>query len=110
MSAPRHGDQIHVAARFMRLPAVPTTEAFVRIATAVGSVDVKVSQAALLTTEGERIEFAPPCNSMTLIKGEGFYLRCELTDHPNSKHRAHFSLSDVEWYDSDPGAVRIESR
>lgn len=108
MSAPRHGDQIHVAARFMRLPAVPTTEAFVRIATAVGSVDVKVSQAALLTTAGERIEFAPPCTSLLLIEGERFYLRCESTDHPKRKHWAHCSPSDVEWDDDDPNAVRIE--
>lgn len=111
MNAPRHGDQIHVAARFMRLPAVPnTTEAFVQIATAEGTVDVKVSRAALLTTEGKWVEFTSPCNSMLLIEDEGFYLRCETTRfHPKGKHWAHFSPSDVEWTDDDPNAVRIES-
>lgn len=108
MSAPRHGDQVHVAARFMRLPAVPTTEAYVRIATAEGSVDVKVSQSALLTTEGKPIDWNPPCNSMLLIEGERFYLRCESTDHPKGKHWTHCSPSDVEWDDDDPNAVRIE--
>lgn len=110
MSAPRHGDQVHVAARLLFLAhGVPTTEAFVRIATATGSVDVKVSQAALLTTEGKPVEWNPPCNSLLLIGDEGFYLRCESTDHPKGKHWAHFSPSDVEWDDDDPNAVRIES-
>lgn len=111
MSAPRHGDQVHVAARFMRLPAVPTTEAYVRIATAGGTVDVKVSQAAVLTTEGKPVEFAPLCTSIILVKGEGIYLRCEYRNvHPKpGTHWARFSPSDVEWDDDDPNAVRIES-
>lgn len=112
MSAPRHGDQVHVAARFMRLPAVPNTaEAFVQIATAEGTVDVKVSQAALLTTEGKWVEWNPPCTSLIFVEGEGIYLRCEYqTVNPKPhKHWAHFSPSDVEWTDDDPNAVRIES-
>lgn len=110
MSAPKPHDRVHVAARFMRLPAVPTTEAYVRINTAAGAIDVKVSQDALLTTEGKPFDWNPLCNSMILIEGEGFYLRCETTrDHPKGKHWAHFSPSDVEWTDDDPNAVRIES-
>ena len=105
MSAPRHGDQVHVAARFMRLPAVPTTEAYVRIATAAGSVDVKVSQTALLTTEGKWIEWNPPCTSLIFVEGEGAYFRCKATEY---RHRKHWA-PDVEWTDDDPNAVRIES-
>lgn len=108
MSAPRHGDQIHVAARFMRLPAVPTTEAFVRIATAEGAVDVKVSQSTVLTTDGTPIIWEP-CTSMFLVKGEDVYVRCALEEHdvPN-EHRSYFSPSEVVWTDAHPNAVRIQ--
>ena len=107
MSAPRHGDQVHVAARFMRIPP-GRSGVVVRINTPAGVVDVKVSLGALLTTEGKRIEWSPPCNSLLLIEDERFYLRCELPGHPEGKHWAHYSPSDVEWDDDDPNAVRIE--
>lgn len=111
MSAPRHGDQVHVAARFMGIfDDEPTTEAYVRIATAEGTVDVKVSQAALLTTEGQPIEWNLACTSLLLVEGRrDVYLRCESTGHPKGKHWAHCSPSDLEWDDDDPNAVRIES-
>lgn len=106
MSTPRHGDQVHVAARFMRLPPVLcTTEAYVRIATAEGTVDVKVSQDALLTTEGKPFDWNPSCNSLLFVESEGAYFRCKSTNHPSGKHWA----PDVEWDDDNPNAVRIES-
>lgn len=112
MSMPKPHDRVHVAARFMRLPAIPTTEAFVRINTAAGAVDVKVSQDALLTTEGKPFDWNPSCNSLLFVESEGAYFRCKSTNHPSGKHWAPIGkhwAPNVEWDDDDPNAVRVKS-
>jgi hypothetical protein len=73
-------------------------------------VDVKIHQSAILHTDGTPVEWSPPCTSMFLVEGEGFYLRCDSTDHPagDNNHLAQFSPSDVHWTDDHPNAVRIQ--